>query len=159
MRKQSGFTLLELMIVVAVIGILASIAIPAYQDYVVKTRISEGLGLTAAAKIAVTETWQVLDKMPASGNGNVKYPNSYGLPLATNIVGEYVTSVTALGGSNATGGLIHVLYNDQVGGNPSANGTTVTLSPTTHGGSIAWTCKTGVTGLAVNSRYLPGSCR
>ena len=60
MKKQQGFTLIELMIVVAIIGILAAIAIPAYQDYTIRAQVSEGLNLTGGAKAAVTEYWQDL---------------------------------------------------------------------------------------------------
>ena len=74
MKQQKGFTLIELMIVIAIIGILAAIAIPAYQDYTIRSKVSEGLNLAGAAKLAVAETYDSKGGMPTQGN------ISYGLP-------------------------------------------------------------------------------
>ncbi len=144
MRKQQGFTLIELMIVIAIIGILAAIAIPAYQDYTVRAKVTEGLNLAAAAKTAVAETFQSNGKFPAGNNA------SYGLPLENSITGNYVTSVQALAGT----GVITVTFNTNLGGNPTANGTTLTLTPVTKIGSITWTCSG-----TVPSKYRPANCR
>src|SRR5437016_2443137 len=85
-RIQQGFTLIELMIVVAIVGILAAIAIPAYQDYTVRAKVSEGLSLSNAAKIAVEDTFQSLGVGPTT-NASAGYA---GLTTAT----SYVTSVS-----------------------------------------------------------------
>ena len=157
-KMQKGFTLIELMIVIAIIGILAAIAIPQYQDYVTRSKLVEGLNLAAAAKTAVGETYQTLGYMPATANA------SYGLPTNTSISGQYVTSVTVAGGT----GVITILYTaaklPQLGGND-----VLTLTPITEPGGIAWACgNTTVTaggktqlgsGTTVPAKYLPANCR
>ena len=144
MKKQQGFTLIELMIVVAIIGILAAIAIPAYQDYIVRSKISEGLNMAGAAKLAVAETFDSSGTMPTANS-------DAGLPGAASIVGTYVASIGV--GAN---GLITIHYNNSVGGNPTANGQTITLTPESTEGSMKWTCKGG-SGMSV--KYLPANCR
>ncbi|MGB5426483.1 MAG: pilin, partial [Gammaproteobacteria bacterium] len=134
MKQQKGFTLIELMIVIAIIGILAAIAIPAYQDYTIRSKVSEGLNLAGAAKLAVAETYDSKGGFPIAGNV------SYGLPTSTSIAGNYVLSVDA----NAGDGIITITYNSNVGGNPSANGKVIELSPDTSSiGAMGWTCGGG----------------
>ncbi|HCA90044.1 MAG TPA: pilus assembly protein [Legionellales bacterium] len=136
--RQKGFTLIELMIVVAIIGILAAVAIPAYQDYTVRARVSEGLNLASAAKLAVSETY--------ANKGGVlpttQPETGYVTPAAT----ANVTSVAI-----ATGGVITVTYTAQAGGG------TIILQPTqdTTGGGLTWTC----TGGTLAAKYRPASCR
>ena len=87
MKKQQGFTLIELMIVIAIIGILAAIAIPAYQDYTIRAQVSEGLNLSGGAKAAVTEYFQDRGTMPTNNtDAGLSTP-------ATQIAGKYVSSV------------------------------------------------------------------
>jgi len=139
MKKQQGFTLIELMIVVAIIGILAAIAIPAYQDYTIRAQVSEGLNLSAAAKAAVTEFYQDQGIPPAT---NV----AAGLDAA--IAGKYVASVTV------AAGVITVVY----GGAANANLTgTLLMTPdfVTSPGSVQWNCS----GAAIPNKWLPAACR
>jgi len=94
-RKQSGFTLIELMIVVAILAILMAIAIPAYQDYTIRSQVSEGMTLAGGARTAVAEFWTDRGDFPGSNA-------SAGLSSSTSIQGEYVTGVTVSGAGNIT---------------------------------------------------------
>lgn len=143
-QVQKGFTLIELMIVVAIIGILAAVAIPAYQDYTVRTKVSEGLSLASGAKTSVAETRLSNGSWPTSNP-------AAGLAAASKITGNNVQSV-AVGGS----GVITITY-----ANDSAiSSKTVTLTPNiaTGGGSVTWACDAPSTN-GVDDRYLPGNCR
>jgi len=146
-KVQQGFTLIELMIVVAIIGILAAIAIPAYQDYTIRAQVSEGLNLAAGAKAAVTEFYQDQGNYPAN---NVEA----GLANETTIAGNYVSQV------KVAAGVISVTYSNT--GNQSANKNIntaiLTLTPTDNGGSVDWDCRGG-TILDNNAKWLPAACR
>ena len=146
MKQQKGFTLIELMIVIAIIGILAAIAIPAYQDYTIRSKVAEGLNLSGAAKLAVSETYD--------SEGDFLNANnlSYGLPAPTSINGNYVSSVTISGG---VPGEITILYNDQLGGRPTANAKTIIMRPTPRQGSMIWDCTFG----DQEDKYRPSECR
>jgi type IV pilus assembly protein PilA len=142
-RISAGFTLIELMIVVAIIAILAAIAIPAYQDYLIRAQVSEGFVLADGVKSAV---WDYF-----SNTGNFPLDNpSAGLASSTSISGKYVSSV------NVAGGSIKVLF-----GGPQANvaikpsNQYLILSPTSGPGSITWTC----TPSKLDPKYLPTVCR
>ena len=146
MKKiQKGFTLIELMIVVAIIGILAAVALPAYQDYTVRARVTEGLVLASAAKLAVAEN---------ASNGR-EFRSGYTAPAGTN-------NVTSVGITVETG-VITVTYGAAAGGNtieivPTSSGALVgTASGSTVplGGSINWACTGGTT----LPKYRPAQCR
>ena len=140
-QMQKGFTLIELMIVVAIIGILAAVAIPAYQDYTVRAKVSEGLGLSAAAKAAVAETW-------ASRGRFMVNNQSIGLPTATSIRGNSVRSVSQVSG-------VITITMAATGLPANVAGDTYALSATTNAGGIQWACNAGT----IEPKYLPSECR
>ena len=163
-KLQKGFTLIELMIVVAIIGILAAIAIPAYQDYTIRAQVSEGMNLAAAAKAAVAETFLNRGTGPENRTAAGMSPN------ATDTSGKYVQSVAV------TNGTITVTY-----GGPEVNaaitGQTLEIVPyVTVDRSVAWRCggapvpanTTLMSGAAYSGgtlagadyvKYLPSACR
>jgi type IV pilus assembly protein PilA len=168
---QKGFTLIELMIVVAIIGILAAIAIPAYQDYTVRAKVTEGLNMAAAAKVAVSEGFQSNDMAGVAAAGQAW--NTAFAPT------KYVTSVlvTNTPPAGAAGdGVITVLYSANV---PQISGKSVVLTPyintvklaTGQTGAIDWACASttsntaGAQGLAaatagtINPKYVPTACK
>ncbi|WP_297922645.1 pilin [Metallibacterium sp.] len=144
---QKGFTLIELMIVVAIIAILAAIAIPAYQNYLIRAQVSEGMSLVSAAKTGVDEYMTNYGTFPGSNL-------SAGVPPNTSITGSYVSSVTV-----GTGGIITVAYAGAKA-NTAIKADVLVFSPTNNGGSVSWRCSpTGTHGTTVPLEYLPASCR
>ena len=138
-KMQQGFTLIELMIVIAILGILMAIAIPAYQDYTVRAKVSEGMNLASAAKLAVAETMSSTSAFPGSNT-------AAGLVTPKSINGNNVTSVNV-----EANGVIDITYSG-----PELSGNILRLTPTDNEGSISWTCATGTT---VDSKYRPSNCR
>lgn len=145
-KGQQGFTLIELMIVVAIIGILAAVAIPAYQDYTVRAQVSEGLSLASGAKTALAEYYNHRGSFPSDNA-------SLGLSAAGDIEGSYVSSVDA----GNTPGVIEVTYGNNV--NSVISNAVLAVSAVTSSGSIQWVCKDGGAGVTLEDKYLPTNCR
>lgn len=150
---QQGFTLIELMIVVAIIGILAAVALPAYQDYVARAQATEGVSLASGLKTNMSEIFANTGTCPA--NTDVTNAATAGLPLDTDVNGKYVLKVTTGGTSAADGGCTIVATFRATGvATPLANGTiTLTLSNADNG-SFKWAC----TSSGIAQKYLPNGC-
>jgi type IV pilus assembly protein PilA len=147
MKKQQGFTLIELMIVVAIIGILAAIAIPAYSDYTIRAQVSEGLTLAGGAKAAVSE--YVMDQ------GDFPLNNAEaGLSVANEIAGKYTTSIDV----SAIPGQIVITYN-QTDTHDILAGNDLVLSAITSAGSVIWACPAIGTAGTVLAKHRPATCR
>jgi type IV pilus assembly protein PilA len=143
MRKiQQGFTLIELMIVVAIIGILAVIAIPAYLDYAIRSQVSHGINLAAGAKVSVAEYYQDQGEFPGDNT-------TAGLSAPATITGKYVTQVEV-----TADGQIEVTFGNDV--NNKILNAVLTVSPTNNDGSLSWAC-TGDDTLV--EKWLPPACR
>jgi type IV pilus assembly protein PilA len=141
-RSSQGFTLIELMIVVAIIAILAAIAVPAYQNYLIRAQVTEGMSLASGAKAAVWDFISNTGRFP--GNNQ-----SAGLAKDSSISGNYVSSV------NVTGGQITVAFQGPKA-NEAIQSKVLILSPVTGGGSITWDCGKHTT---LSGKYLPSVCR
>lgn len=144
-KVQQGFTLIELMIVVAIVGILAAVALPAYQDYTVRARISEGLARLAEAKTSVAEFFAANNRVPS---------NTVSAGFNSAAAGN-VTSVTCAGGDC---GVIRLTMNStaipQLAG---ANMIDMSVTASANG-MLVWRCR-AASATPVNNRYLPASCK
>jgi type IV pilus assembly protein PilA len=142
-RAQRGFTLIELMIIVAIIGIIASIAIPHYKSYVIRSRVTEGINLSASAKIAAAEYFQNYGVFATTNN-------SAGLSAPEDYKGPYVTQVEIV-----AGGVIEISYGNTI--YPDLVGAILSVTPdSTNAGSVTWECNGNA---ALPNKYLPTACR
>lgn len=139
-QMQKGFTLIELMIVVAIIGILAAIALPAYQDYTARSQVSEGLSLASGLKVQVADVYADTGTLTGISSG------SNGIPAAADVTGKYVTQVEV-----ADGVITATMGNDA---SALVAAGTIELEPTDNGGSVSWACTS-----SLDAKYLPAACR
>lgn len=141
MKNAAGFTLIELMIVIAILGILLAIAIPAYNDYTIRARVSEGLVLASGAKAAVAETWQATSDWPA---------DNLQAGIDTSIASTYVSSLE-VGGA----GVITLTFTNI---DAAVNGTQLELAPTFVDNTLRWDCR-GAAASPIEPRFIPANCR
>ncbi len=147
-QLQKGFTLIELMIVVAIIGILAAIALPAYQDYMGRSQMTEAMTLASGAKTSVAEFYSNKGYFPRNNE-------SAGLASSTLIKGKYVASTLVDDAPNA-GRITATMATSGVASGVAS--LTLTLSPITSSGAVSWKCSgSGATG--ATAKYYPSSCR
>ena len=160
-RLYSGFTLLELMIVVAIIGILAAVAIPQYQNYVARAQVAEGLALASGVKTALTLYYQETGGFPDAGSG--KYDEAHkllGIAESDELSGKYVIHIRV----QKKKGDIKVKFRDDASVSGLISDKKFELRPETdeEDGVIKyWTCHTQTTGSEpwIDTAYLPSSCK
>ena len=155
---QKGFTLIELMIVVAIIGILAAVALPAYQDYTVRAKLSEAILAGSTCRTAVTEVYQTSSSLPAAGAWGCEAGSAAGGASAT----KYVQNVTT-----SAAGVISILTTTDTSLKGAA-GKTIEMTPLLASGTAvasvgdpiaSWKCGPKSTDATALTKYLPASCR
>lgn len=147
--RQQGFTLIELMIVVAIIAILAGIAIPQYQNYIARSQFAEGMSLASGQKVGVTESYSSGGSCPDNSTAAAD-----GIPLFTDITGNYVKSVKVGGTAGASGGCTIIAAFKDSGVSSGLAGKDVTLTMLdADKGSVKWECRSSVA-----AKYLPRVC-
>ena len=144
-QAQKGFTLIELMIVVAIIGILAAVAIPAYQDYTIRAKMTEAMSIASGAKTGIAEYYISEGSMPAD-------QTTAGLETAASYSTDIVQSMT-YSRTDADTGVIQMAVEDLGGDTASGQNYTLTGSGTSTG--VTWVCAPGT----LDGKYLPSNCR
>ena len=153
-KQQAGFTLIELMIVVAIIGILAAVALPAYQDYTVRAKVSEGMVAGSGLKTGV------LDAFTSDGIDGVKAYKAVIAADQKNLKTDYITAIgvsdagvitVTLGGIGQLAAKNKLIFNPTIGG--------AALADTNTSGTVKWACDKAGSGTDIEVKYLPNSCK
>jgi type IV pilus assembly protein PilA len=156
---QKGFTLIELMIVVAIIGILAAVALPAYQDYTVRAKMSEVILALSACRTTVTEIYQSGGVQPSQNGWGCGEAGGSGTPISSKYVNQLTTDVNGVVFATITG--INTDVNAKVLSLVPLSALNKAADYTVNSGAglFGWTCGSSATGTTVSPKYLPGSCR
>ena len=161
-RLNSGFTLIELMIVVAIIGILAAVAIPQYQNYVTRAQVAEGLSFAAPFKVAISEYYFITGTYPA-GNKNEKHEALGISTVGTDFAGSYVSKIRLGKVATVNNGTFEIVFGKEA--SEQLEKRSFWMVPNDEGGSISWRCvphiaeeDSTVTNGPIDEKYLPSSC-
>jgi type IV pilus assembly protein PilA len=150
--SQQGFTLIELMIVVAIVGILASVAIPAYSDYTVRAEVTEAIAAAGAAKTSVADYYYANDALPTSNS-------EAGLGVSTSYSSDLISEINVADNST-TGidpGTIEIIFADASGS--ITQGDKLVFIPDVSNNSLAWTCSVDSATPSLPAKYAPANCR
>jgi len=156
-RRQGGFTLIELMIVVAIVGILAAVAIPRYQDYTVRAKMSEVVNMMSPAKTSISEYYISEGKFPTSETQAGVQTGAQGNYIASAAYSS--TAASSTNETSATATITYTLKSAGTDGTPSeVGGGKIGMKAEIKDGAVVWTCGTPSSG-GIDEEYLPSSCR